>query len=206
MMKRGLLTYILLLCCIAGASAQTDKTDMPKWTFGTEVSYAATFFAHEYHYFISPDGYRDIIQVNKAMYDTDSEVNLHVGYNLNENWNLSLYLGYTDVGDFHKAVPVSLRATRYFGDNPLNDRWFAFADIGSGISLKDKPQPITCGKIGGGYRLSLSRYSKLDFLMALRAVYTHPEISYNGVKIFPTDISRNDGMVLSLSLGVGLTF
>ena len=206
MMKRGLLTYVLLLCCIAGASAQTGKTDMPKWTFGTELSYSATFFAYEYHYFISPDGYRDLIEVNKALYDTDSELNLHVGYNFNDNWNLSLHLGYTEAGYFHKTVPVSLRATRYFGDNPMNDRWFAFADVGSGISLKDKPQGIACGKIGGGYRLSLSRYSKLDFIVALRTAYTHPDISYYGVKILPTDISTNDGLICSLTFGIGLTF
>ena len=206
MLKRGLLTYILLLCGIVGAAAQNNSKDMPKWTFGTEVSYAATFYSYEYHYFLSPEGYRDVIRASKAAYDTDSEIALHVGYNFNKNWNMSLYIGFTEAGHFHKIMPVSLRATRYFSESSPGDRWFSFIDVGSGISLKDKPQEIVCGKVGGGYRLSLSRYAKLDFIVALRSVYTHPDIPYADRNFRPARTYQNDGMVCSLSFGIGLTF
>ena len=136
----------------------------------------------------------------------NNELSLHAGYNFNQYWNLSLYIGYTGIGDFHKCLPVSLRATRYFGDNPLTDRWFTFVDIGSGVSFKSKIQEIGYGKIGGGYRLSLSKLSKVDFLMSLRAIYTHPDIIYYGEKINPDRIYRNNGLACSLNLGIGLTF
>lgn len=206
MLKRGLLTSILLLCSIAGLSGQDLTTDFSRWTFGMETSYDATLYSTKFQYFISPEGFREEVSSSKFGYDTDCELNLHAGYNINRKWNLSLHIGYTGIGDFHKAVPISIRTTRYFAANQLNDMWFAFADLGSGFSLKNKPQEIVCGKIGGGYRLSLSRHTKLDFLMALRAVFTHPEISYYGLIYTPERLFRNDGLICSLSLGIGITF
>ena len=206
MLKRGLMTFFLILCGIASTSGQNRITAMKRWTFGGEITYDATFYSSKFQYFISPEGFRENISSSKFGYDTDSEVNLHAGYNINQIWNLSLHIGYTEVGDFHKVVPFSIRATRFFNDNPLNDRWFTFVDAGSGISLKEKPQEIACGKIGGGYRLSLSRSAKLDILMAIRVVYTHPEISYYGIIYSPQKMFRNDGMICSLIFGTNISF
>ena len=165
-----------------------------------------TYSSYEYHYFKNNEGGREIVDKGDFMYDSDSEFALHCGYDFNNYWNLSLYAGYTGLGRFHKAVPVSIRATRYFGDNPLNDRWFAFLDLGSGISIKDKPEEIISGKIGGGYRLSLSRRTKLDFLFSLRAVHTHPDIRIYDDAAIPENVYRNEGVITSLGIGIGFTF
>lgn len=204
-MRRGLLTYILIFCC-AAVSGQTHEGILSKLTFGAECSYAATMYSFEYHYFKNSDGAREVIDKGEFLYDSDSEFSLHCGYNFNNCWNLSLYAGYTGIGRFHKAVPISLRATRYFGDNPLNNRWFAFLDIGSGISIKDIPEEIISGKIGGGYRLSLSKYTKLDFLLSLRGVRTHPDIMIYDDEAVPENVYTNEGFITSLSFGIGLTF
>ena len=205
-MKRGLLTYIMLIIFSVGAIGKTQEADMPRFTFGAEWAYGATLFFSEHHYFLTPDGFREEIDEDRFGYDTDGEVSMHFGYNINRNWNLSLHLGYTSIGDFHRAVPMSVRATRYFGDNPLKDRWFTFVDLGSGVSIRKDPKGIATGKIGGGYRLSLSRYSKLDFLVSLRGIYTHPQTIYYGEPINRKDVFRDNGFICGLSLGIGLTF
>lgn len=204
-MKRGLLTYILLICCLT-AAGRTRNADLSKITFGAEGSYHATIYSFKYQYFISPEGFREESLANEFKYITNNEIDLHAGYNFNQYWNLSLYICYTGLSHYHRAIPITLRATRYFKDDPLKDRWFAFIDAGSGICLKKRPQEIICGKIGGGYRMSLSKYTKLDFIMSLRTVYTHPDVVYYDVNLTPEKIFRNYGFASSLSVGIGLTF
>lgn len=201
-MRRGVL--ILFFACLCLTSS--GKGSMQRFTFGTEWSYCASFLSGYRYYFIAPEGYREELHKDMAGYNTDGEVFIHGGYNFNIHWNLSLYLGYTGIGNYHHGIPVSLRATRYFGDNPINDRWFAYCDIGSGISIKDKPAELITAKAGGGYRMSLSRVTKLDFLASLRFIYTHPDIIYYDAVIPSHDIGRNDGYIMSVSVGIGLTF
>ena len=204
-MKRGLLIYTFIIIGCLTASGKR-AADTPKVTFGAEWSYIATLQTGYHYNFFAPDGYRVDMKNDRFGYFTNGEVLFHGGYNLSDFWNLSLYLGYTGVSDLHPAIPVSLRATRYFGDNPLKDRWFAFGDIGSGISIRKDPREIFTGKIGGGYRVSLSKYVKLDFVASLRSVYTHPDIIYYGEKIEREWINRDNGYLTSISLGISLTF
>lgn len=205
-MKRGLLTLIFGLFLGFTAIGKAPLTQYPTWTFGAEWSYHATFLSGYDNYFYAPEGFRVNDNSNEFTYNGNGETLLHVGYNINQYWNLSFYTGYTGLGKFHTAIPFSLRATRYYGDNHLADRWFTFIDIGSGVSLKKNKQEIITGKIGGGYRLSLSRLTKVDFILALRSVYTHPEVEYYGEKIDQKSVIRNDGYVCSISFGIGITF
>jgi len=204
-MKRGLLISTLILACCLKASGK-EPVDVPKVTFGAEWSYIATFQSGHHYNFFAPDGYRVDMKDNEFGYFTNGEVLFHAGYNFNEFWNLSVYLGYTGISDLHPAFPISLRATRYFGNDPLADRWFAMADLGSGVSIKKYPREILFGKLGGGYRISLSRHVKMDFVASLRVVYTHPDIIYYGDRIERKWINRDNGYLSSISLGVALTF
>lgn len=203
-MKRGLVVIFTMFLLAFSAAGKTSS--YPRFTFGCQWDYYATFLNGYYQYFYAPEGFREDIAGYMFDFCNNGESALHAGYNFNENWNLSLYIGYTALGSFHRAVPMSLRATRYFGSDPLKDRWFAFMDAGSGISLKNNPQEIFTGKIGGGYRMSLSRYTKLDFIMSLRTVYTHPDVIYYSEIIDRDSIIRNDGYTCSLSFGIGITF
>ena len=108
--------------------------------------------------------------------------------------------------DIHNAVPVSFRATRFFKQDTKGDRWFTFADAGTGISIKKHPQEIVILKIGGGHRVSLSRDTKLDFNAALRCTYTHPDIYFEHEIISQRWINRNNAIVVSASVGMAVTF
>jgi hypothetical protein len=140
------------------------------------------------------------------MYYSNAEAYANVGYSLNDRWKISLYAGYEGICDMHKAVPVSIRATRYFGDDPSVDRWFTYLDLGSGISIKNPVQEIYTGKIGGGYRIALSSLSSLDFIFALRTVITHPDITYEGTPIGLDMINMNLCQMTSASFGIAISF
>lgn len=204
MLKKTLL-ILLAITCLTNASAHV-KADYPRFTFGAEWGYVATIQSGHHHNFFSPDGFRVDDRGNVFKYHSNADVYIHAGYNFNSNWNLSLYIGYAGVDDLQKVMPLSLRATHYFGIDPEADRWFAFWDIGSGICFKKKPQEIVAGKIGGGYRISLSRNTKLDFLASVRMTYTHPQVYFDGIPIDMQWVNRNNAYVGAISFGIGLTF
>ena len=62
------------------------------------------------------------------------------------------------------------------------------------------------GKIGGGYRISLSKDTKLDFLFSARLTYTHPYIFYDDTQISHNKINRNNAWLSALSIGISLSF
>ena len=131
--KAVITTILMIFLSTATALAQED---VRRITFGAEWSGSAAFFTAYHLNYFSPDGYR----YNQRGVDAEPSFNgeglLHVGYNLNEKWNLALYTGFTGIARIHNAVPVSFRATRLFKPNRHGDRWLAFADAGTGFSLK----------------------------------------------------------------------
>lgn len=201
-MKRGLLTYILLIAAFVTSRGEV----MPKVTFGAEWGYMPALFSGYHYNFFDPDGFRVDDKDSSLGYFTNGEVTLHAGYNFNEYWNLAFHTGYSGAGDFAPVVPMALRITRYWGGNHMSDRWLTFLECGSGISIKSSPQEIFTGKIGGGYRMSLSRFTKLDFIAAFRLLYTHPDITYYEFEIAREWTNRNDGYVGALFFGLSLTF
>ena len=176
------------------------------FTYGVEWGYVGTFHTAYRYVFFPPEGYRVDTRGSRLGLAHNADMYVHAGWNMNRHWNMSLYLGYEGIGDIHKAIPVSLRFTRYFGKYPLKDRWLAFADMGSGICIKRPVQEILSGKIGGGYRISLSRTTKLDFLVSARMTYTHPQVTYDKEVISHDMVRRNNAYASALSLGISLTF
>ena len=206
-MRRILVTYILMILTAASGHARIGEDSAQSVTYGIEWGYMPSFFSSHDYYFFDPDGYFRVYESGYgAGYFTNAEVNLHVGWNIGSRWNLSLHSGYAGAADFSPVIPITLRATRFWGDNHLADRWFTFGELGSGLVIKEKPQEIAACKFGGGYRLSLSKDTKMDFIAALRALYTHPEVVHYGKTIDKELLIRNDGYVGSLYFGISLTF
>lgn len=204
-MNRLAVICTLLFAFLTSAQAQPSE-DFPRITYGAEWSYVASAFsAYHYNYF-SPEGYRYNSKGALPGFVGNGEGLLHVGYNVTDSWNLAVYTGYTGISDIHNAIPVSFRATRFFKQDKKGDRWFTFADAGTGISIKKQPQEIAVLKIGGGYRVSLSRDTKLDFNAALRCTYTHPDIYFEHEIISQRWINRNNAIVVSASVGMAVTF
>lgn len=203
-MKR--LTIIILALLFLWTELDSQEIPHPRITFGAEWGYVGTFYSGYHYNFYAPEGYRVDPRDHGFAYKSNGEAYLHIGYNLSERYNLSLYAGISAVMDYHHTVPVSLRLTRLFGNSHLKDRWLTFIDLGTGIIIKQNPQKLLTGKLGGGYRLSLSPTTKLDIIMSLRTILTHPDIEYYGSIITPERINRNNAYCSAASIGIALTF
>ncbi len=203
MMKRFHTMLLAILLVPVVATAQTSS--IPRFTYGAEWGYIGIFFSGYHFNFFAPEGYRVDPRYNEFTFISNGEAYLHAGYNISDKYNLSAYMGLSAIGEYHHTVPVSLRLTRYYRENAQKDRWLAFIDVGSGISIKDTPQALLSGKIGLGYRISLSRSTKLDLIAALRSVLTHPDIDYYGTMIQHDRINRNNAYVSAFSIGLSLT-
>lgn len=203
-MKKVVAISVLFLLCLFRVPAR--EKNFPRWTFGAEWGYVATVQSGFHHNFFSTEGYRIDLQGNEFKYKSNADLYFHAGYNLNRNWNISLYIGYAGVDDIHTVVPMSLRGTRYFKENEVGDRWLAFIDLGSGVCIKKDPQEILVGKVGGGYRFSLSADTKIDLLCSVRMTYTHPQIMYDNEIISMRWTNRNNAYVGAASIGIGITF
>lgn len=206
-MKRLLFILVTISVFNNNVTAQEAKGETyPRFTFGLEWGYVASLHSAHHYNFFAQEGYRVDEIESDFIYRNNADVYLNVGLDLNALWNLSLYVGYEGIVDFHNAIPITIRGTRYFGADPLSDRWFAFADIGSGICLKTPIQEIATGKIGAGYQLSLSPDTKLSFIVSMRSTYTHPNIYYDYQRVPMEDTNRNDVLVSGLSAGLALLF
>lgn len=175
-------------------------------TFGAEWGYIANIHRGYHYNFFAPEGFRVNPVGNGFGFNSNAEAYIHIGYDLGDRWNMSLHLGYMGLERYHHALPISFRATRFFERNRLNDRWFCLIDLGSGICLKKSPQALLAGKLGGGYRISLSENAALDFIMTIRTALGHPLIDYYGTPIPMEKTNRNNAYVNSISFGIGLTF
>ena len=203
-MKR--ITIIALAMLFLWTKLDSQEIHHPRITFGAEWGYVGTFYSGYHYNFYAPEGYRVDPREHGFVYESNAEAYLHIGYNFNERYNLSLYAGISAVMDYHHTVPVSIRFTRFFGNSHLKDRWLGFIDLGTGMIIKQSPQELLTGKMGGGYRLSLSRNKKLDIIMSLRAILTHPDIDYYGTMITLERINRNNAYCAAGSIGLALTF
>ena len=201
-MKRFALILLILSTFAIKANAQGES--LPRMTFGAEWSYISTIHSSWHYNFFSSEGYRVNLKGSEIMHHSNAEAFLKAGYNFNENWNLALYVGIAGIGNVHKALPVSLRSTCFFGKEYMADRWFSFIEAGSGISLKLPPQEIFACKAGGGYRISLSRNTKMDFIVAVKVNYTHPDVIYEDVRIEHDRINRNGMTLTSVSVGMAI--
>lgn len=206
-MKKILTICLIIFAFNNNVSAQNKVGEKyPGFTFGLEWGYTASLFTIYHYNFYAPEGFRVDEEGMLLGYSGNADVYLHFGWDLSPVWNLSFYMGYAGISKYHKALPVSVRGTRYFGTDHPSDRWFAFSDIGSGISLKTPVQEILTLKIGGGYQIVLSEDTRLNFMIALRSTFTHPGIIFYDNKIPHHDTNRNNAAVNGLSLGIGLDF
>ncbi len=206
-MKRIISILLMLSIFNINVLAGGKGNDSPsRFTYGLEWGYVATIVSGWHNYFIAPEGYRMETKGGRFGLTSNADMYMNVGYNMSEKWNISLFLGYEGIAEFHKAVPVSLRMTRYSDEKPNGDRWFSFIDAGSGIIIKREPQGLLTGKVGAGYSMSLSEYASLDFFLSARYVHAHSQIIYYNTYIPLSKTDRNMAYAVAISLGMALKF
>lgn len=210
-MVRKLVITVFALHCIVALSAgnKAGKRDWPLVTFGIEADYAGTFFNFAHFNYISEDAYRIDIKEVSSEYVSNGQIIMNVGVNVSGNVNLSLNCGYMGLYSRTRLVPVTVRASWLFGDKPLENRWLAFLDVGCGISkLRITDDIAGLLKLGCGYRISLNRSVKLDFLCGLQGAYYQPKVyeTQGSLEVRGGDLRRNDSYNSSIFIGIGLVF
>ena len=204
MMKRIAVISMVMTLLSTTASAMTHSAT-EGFTFGAEWGYVGIFYSGYHYNFFAPEGYRVDPRGHEFMYSINGEGYLHAGYNFSDKSELSMYLGFSAIQDYHHIIPISIRYTTFYKQNSKGDRWFSLVDVGSGLSIKKRPEELISGKIGGGYRISLSKDTKLDFMLSLRSVLTHPDINYYGTEIPADKVNRNNAYVSAISFSMALT-
>lgn len=208
-MKKLLMLMILLLPVAALHAGNSDRP-FPRMTFGVEGNFMLNFGAWRHFNYIADEGYRVNIKDYNHSISTNGQLNANLGCNISRRVNIALYVGIAGIYRNKTAVPASIRVTVFYGQNPLKGRWFSFTDAGVGIGSFSEKDLSPFGKLGAGYRVSLSRSVKLDFMLAWQLLFSHPEITEDigGVStpVTGSRLRRNDIAANALSFGIGLNF
>ena len=85
---------------------------------------------------------------------------LKVGYNVTNNWAIGVEVGLSSISNVN-CTPLYANVQYFYGEK--NSRWFNYVDIGA---INDSTWGFYSG-VGGGYRVSLTRRTKIDFTVGL---------------------------------------
>lgn len=209
-MKKILLLMILLLPVPDLLIARNPCRSFPRITFGIEGNFMLNFGTWRHFNYIAEEGYRVNIKDFRRSVNTNGQLLANVGCNIGSRVNVALYVGIAGIYREKAAVPAAVRATVFYGKDPLKGRWFSFADAGAGIGSFREKDISPFGRLGAGYRVSLTRSVKLDFMLAYQLLFSHPEVTEDieGVQIpvTGTRLRRNEILTNALSFGIGLNF
>jgi len=161
-MKKLLLTASLLMLCAFSASAQQSKNHKePRVRFG--VGYRYSLGLTEKYKIVSDFG-KITSPWGAPEYLRGGELRFEVTVRLTPDWNVGAGTGfgsYDDQGE--KTFLGYLKAERLYGKRA--SRWFNYAEAGVTF-YPDNGAGLT-GSLGGGYRLAMTRRTRLDFTAGL---------------------------------------
>lgn len=205
------LTVLVLGLADAGAKDKEGSRFLGTFTFGIEGSYISSVASHRHFNFISSYGYRSDRKFWSTRYHSNGEFLMHIGADISDGFNLSVYTGRSGIAVNRLVTPLTLRGTCFFGKDPMKGRWLAYMDAGPGFSgYGDDLSVSGMFKIGTGYRVPLGRYTKLDFLLSFRNVVTDKNIMNSimasTIYIEEENLRRNDAQYLGITFGIGITF
>ena len=207
-----------IICCVllfafaCPSFAKTGgcvKRDCPLVTYGIESSYALTFLSFSHFNYISADGDRRDQRTMSSNIFSNGQFLIHAGLNVSPAVNISLYTGYSGIYRGERMIPLSLRATWFpSAKRPDEHRWLLFCSGGTGFSDFDDVDYSLEGKVGAGYRISLNRSVKLDFLFSIQEVFTHPgAYESDAMDYVPAErLRRNDAYITAATIGIALVF
>lgn len=168
-MKNYLLTALLLTACLATASAQRREIKEPRVRFGVGYRYSMALREQ----FRIKAGSID----NSVWFTPDQirggELLLEGTVRIDGNWNTGLGVGF---GGYDKSsyqtFKVYLKGERLYGQRA--SRWLNYANLGA--TLYPGQNTGLVAELGGGYRLAITRRTRLDFTVGLEYVNLIDEI------------------------------
>lgn len=181
------------------------------FTFGIEGSYISTVASYRHFNYISTYGYRVDRKFWKTRYHSNGEFLMHIGADISDRFNLSIYTGRSGINRNVYLTPLTLRGTYYFGKDPAKSRWMAFLDAGPGLSgYGDDMSASGIVKIGSGYSIPLGKYTRLDFLVSFRNVITNKKMMgssmSSSIYIPEENLRKNSSLHMAMTFGIGIRF
>lgn len=173
-MKKLIAAIIVLMVTGTDLAAR-----LPFLKFGVEWGYDAGFMEFHHFNYLSSEGYRINDKWTGARYATNGSILLNAGIRLKEKSTLALYGGYSGICEGNRVFPLSLRYT--FNRNQYSrNGMFYYADAGIGLHVPKTDtrvqSPCIIGRLGSGYRIALSSFCSLDFMLSLKISYEKPLI------------------------------
>lgn len=210
-MEKLICLILLLSASLPACAGGVRERDFSRVTFGVEGSFAGAFLSYRHSNYISNYGYRIDRKTFRHNFHGNGEILLHVGCNISPCVNLSLYSGYSGACPEGRIFPFDLRLTWFPSEKTDKDRWFAFLDAGPALNRTGKVSTLAgTGKLGGGYRISITRSVKMDFLVSLRQVFLkdmHLKANIaDNQYVDENKIRRNNTAYTAVTIGIGLTF
>lgn len=207
----ALLAVLVLHSANAQAKHREESGFLDVFTFGIEGSYIGTVASHRHFNFISSYGYRVDRKFTDTRYRSNGEFLMHIGANISDRFNLSLYTGKSGIGRYMLVTPLTLRGTYYFGKDPMKSRWLVYLDAGPGFSGSGNEISASgMFKAGTGYRIPLGKYTRLDFLISYRNAMANKRVlgisSASSIYIAEENLRKNDALFFALTFGIGITF
>lgn len=157
-------TIVLLLFAALTAAAQAkspkDGTVEPRVRFGVGYRYSLGLyesFALKYQGIRVSDG-------GAPVYRRGGEFLLEGTVRVTDDWNVGLGFGFGSWSKSrYKSMPLYIKAERLYGRQ--RNRWFNYAN--AGLTLYPDDGTGFTGGIGGGYRIAVTRRTRLDITVGL---------------------------------------
>lgn len=207
-----LLPLLLALFCSAPMSAgqSYSRTFVDRLSFGVEWGYSQQFYVFNHYNIIGEEGSRINEATSGLSFYPNGMLMGRIGYDVTDNLNISLLNGYSGMTSRQRMVPLLLRV--YLAGHPLrDDGFFTFAD--GGIAFKPgrrdvKQSTPALADIGEGYRVRLTPFCSLDFMLSFRALFdTPPVVNPEGPGFVPSaNVRSSESRIYSMSLTVSVNF
>ncbi len=144
---------------------------------GVEMGYSQGVFSHHGFNMLSQDGYR-LYDFNSGFTPSANGYLLaSVSYEVSRRNVISVLGGYRGISGDDRFMTLGVRyAFHYSGTG--SDGFFSLADVNAGVSTRVDidPHPACIASFGEGYRLKLSPWVNLDFMLSLSCAFDSPAI------------------------------
>lgn len=209
-MKKFLLISTMILLSLGLSARGRGSQFARKMQFGVEWGYTQTYYKFHHYNIVSAEGYRINEDTDGFFFHPNGSLLANLGYDLTDRLNIAVYSGYLGLADNCRVFPISLRASIFPHNNMYDDGFFSYLEGGVGFRVPtlEKHEAAYFISAGEAYRIKLTPYCNLDFLLSLRLCFDRPMIPNpdgNGY-VSRHNIRRNSARYHALSFSIALNF
>lgn len=210
-MKKRVLCILVALSAPLLLNARIEGSEfLRRLQLGIEWGYSQSVFKYHHYNIISNEGYRIDEKSEGFYFNANGMLLANIGYDLSDRFNIALYSGYAGFSDESRVLPLSLRLSVFPGSTIYEDGFYSFIEGGVGLKFKNlqKQESSFFASVGEAYRIKLSPYFNLDFILSLRVVFDKPIIySPDGSgQVDKHNIRANNAQYYALNFSIALNF